>query len=238
MTGHGPHWPGSMTSCWRSPPSTNVLRSPKLPSVAAPAPLVVVYYLMGRWTSQEALRQGCQGSRGEPASSRQIQCTRATLPLRRERATDRWSVGAATVDAGERSIPWWSPHPDGPRRGRRRQVQTDVASTCPAGDRRRPPGCSLRPSPRRGRGPLEVRHVQHQPGDIDGERFDHGDDDPMFDLGQLGGADRVHGVPEPAVIDRSGRQADQVVPGRGRPPLGEAEFGARSHTRFTRASAM
>jgi hypothetical protein len=49
----------------------------------------------------------------------------------------------------------------------------------------------------------EVRHVQHQPGEIDVEDLDHGGDDPPLDLFELGSADRIHRIPKAPVIECS-----------------------------------
>jgi len=48
----------------------------------------------------------------------------------------------------------------------------------------------------------EVRHVQHQPGQIHIEHLHHPRGDACFDLDEMGGGDGVHCVPEPAMIQR------------------------------------
>ena len=75
----------------------------------------------------------------------------------------------------------------------------------------------------------EVRHVQHQSGQIDIELVDDPGGDPCLNLVEMGCGDGVHRVPEPAVIQRCGREPHPAVPGSCFPPVNEAAFRARVH---------
>ena len=84
----------------------------------------------------------------------------------------------------------------------------------------------------------EVRHVQYQPRQVDGEDLDHAGDDAPFDLDQLVRRDGVHRVPKPAVIERCSGQPHPPVAGGLGPPLGERQMEQGSTKRFATANAM
>jgi hypothetical protein len=75
----------------------------------------------------------------------------------------------------------------------------------------------------------EVGHVTHQGCQIQPELPGHRHAEPAFDLGQLRRRQRVHGVPEPAVIQRRSWDLDPPVRGRGGPPVRERQLRARAH---------
>ena len=62
---------------------------------------------------------------------------------------------------------------------------------------------------------------------VQAEPLHHRRADPALDLGQLRQCDGIHGVPEPAVIQRHRRDLDPPVRGGGRPPVGERQLRAR-----------
>ena len=72
----------------------------------------------------------------------------------------------------------------------------------------------------------EVGHVQRQGGDVEPEPFDHGQSDPLLDLGELSQGDRVHRIPEPAMIQRTRHDLGEPVGCGGLPPVGERRFRA------------
>ena len=72
----------------------------------------------------------------------------------------------------------------------------------------------------------EVGHVQRQGGDVEPEPFDHGQSDPLLDLGELSQGDRVHRIPEPAMIQRTRHDLGEPVGRGGLPPVGERRFRA------------
>ena len=74
----------------------------------------------------------------------------------------------------------------------------------------------------------EVGHVEHQARNIHRELFDHAGHDAAFDLDQMLVCDRIHGVPEPTVVQcRHRRTLQEAVTGRGRPPVAEGQLRAR-----------
>jgi hypothetical protein len=75
----------------------------------------------------------------------------------------------------------------------------------------------------------EVGHIQHQGRQVQGEPLRHCPAEPAFNLGQPRRRDGIHGVPEPAVIQRHRRNLDPPVRRRGRPPIGEGQLRARRH---------
>jgi len=75
----------------------------------------------------------------------------------------------------------------------------------------------------------QVRHVQHQRGQIQPELGDHSSTNTSFDLDQHVGVDGVHCRPESAVIQRRLGHWYPSIPSGGCPPIGETEFRARSN---------
>jgi hypothetical protein len=71
-----------------------------------------------------------------------------------------------------------------------------------------------------------VRHVEHEPREVDGEHFDQVSDDATLDLLLLVFADRVHRVPRAPVAEDRGRQAHEPVAARVLPPVRELALGA------------
>ena len=89
-------------------------------------------------------------------------------------------------------------------------------------------------APRRDRRPVvarvderrEVGHVQDQRLDLQAEHLDHPPGQRRLDLFQLLHGDRVHRVPEPAVIQRPDPDPGDPAQRGPAPPVGERPFGA------------
>ena len=72
----------------------------------------------------------------------------------------------------------------------------------------------------------EVRHVEHESREVDGEHFEQASDDATLDLLQLVFADGVHRVPRAPVVEGKGREAREPVAARVLPPARELALGA------------
>ncbi len=70
----------------------------------------------------------------------------------------------------------------------------------------------------------EVGHVEGHGGGVEVEAVDDAYREAGEDLGELGGGDRVHGVPELAVLQRPGADLGESVSGGGGPPGGQLSF--------------
>ncbi len=67
----------------------------------------------------------------------------------------------------------------------------------------------------------EVGHVQGHRGDVEIVYRGRPQREFPLDLGQVGLGDRLHGVPEAAVVEHAGRDLGEPVGGGGGPPVGE-----------------
>ena len=84
----------------------------------------------------------------------------------------------------------------------------------------------------------EVRHVEHEPREVDREGLDHPRDDATLDLGQVLLADRVHRVPEAPMVERGGGRRSHRSPAVFCHHSEKASFEQGSTTRFKVARAM
>ena len=75
----------------------------------------------------------------------------------------------------------------------------------------------------------EVGHVQRHRGDIDPADLDQPQRDRLADPLQLLRGDRVHGVPEPPVVQGAGTDLGEPVRGGGLPPVRERRLRTRGH---------
>src|SRR5665647_3502511 len=73
----------------------------------------------------------------------------------------------------------------------------------------------------------EVRHVQREAGQVQAELGDHRLADRPLRGRELGGVQRVHRIPEPAVVRRADGNLREPRPCRGGPPVRESELRAR-----------
>ncbi len=65
----------------------------------------------------------------------------------------------------------------------------------------------------------EVGHVQRQRGQVEVEGLDHGHGEPVLDLGELLQGDRVHRIPEPAMVQYHRGNPGEPVRRGGFPPV-------------------